>query len=115
MPEMNIRQPGRIDSACGRLTKYKEKIQKFKDIGDARKTYQNELHKVCFQVDITYGDFKKFSRIIGASKGLCDKTFNIAMNSRYDEYHRGLASMVYKFFDKKSATCANTSGGAIKS
>ena len=115
MPEMNIRQPGCIDSACGRFTKYKEKVQKFQDIGDARKTYQNELHKACFQLDITYWDSKNFSRIIGANKGLCDKTFNIAMNSRYDEYHRGLASMVYKFFDKKSATCANTSGGAIKS
>ena len=54
MPEMNMRQPGFIDSACGRFTKYKEKIQKFQDIGDARKTYQNELHKACFQLGITY-------------------------------------------------------------
>ena len=34
-----------------------------------------------------------------------DKVFNIAINPKYDGYQRGLASMVYKFFDKKpSAT-----------
>ena len=31
-----------------------------------------------------------------------DKAFEIASNPRYDGYQRGLASMVYKFFDKKS-------------
>ena len=31
-----------------------------------------------------------------------DKVFNIAKNLKYDEYQRGLASMVYKFFDKNS-------------
>ena len=37
-----------------------------------------------------------------------DKAFNIAKNPKYDGHQRGLAPMVYKFFDKK------TSGGAIK-
>ena len=36
-----------------------------------------------------------------SDKILRDKTFNIAKNSKYDGYHRGLASVVYKFFDKK--------------
>ena len=31
-----------------------------------------------------------------------DKAFEIASNPKYDGYQRGLASMVYKFFDKKS-------------
>ena len=35
-------------------------------------------------------------------KILRDKAFNIAKNPKYDGYQRGLASMVYKFFDKKS-------------
>ena len=45
-----------------------------------------------------------------------DKSFNIAKNRKYDEYQRGLASMVYKCFDKKSALLADKSpaGGAIK-
>ena len=39
---------------------------------------------------------------------LRDKAFNIAKNPKYDRYQRALASMVYKFFDKK------TSGSGIK-
>ena len=31
-----------------------------------------------------------------------DKAFNIAKNPKYDGYQRGLASMVYKFFEKSS-------------
>ena len=43
-----------------------------------------------------------------------DKAFNIAKNPTYDGYQRGLVSMVYNFFDKKSgrsgvATLANKS------
>ena len=36
------------------------------------------------------------------NKVLRDKAFNIAKNPKYDGYQRRLASMVYKFFDKKS-------------
>ena len=32
-----------------------------------------------------------------------DKAYDIAINPKYDGYQRGLASMVYKLFDKKSA------------
>ena len=31
-----------------------------------------------------------------------DKAFKIASNPKYDEYQGGLASVVYKFFDKRS-------------
>ena len=34
---------------------------------------------------------------------LIDKAFNIAKDPRYDRYQRELSSMVYKFFDKKTA------------
>ena len=34
---------------------------------------------------------------------LRDKAFNIAKNPKYDGYQRVLASMIYKFFDKKSS------------
>ena len=46
-----------------------------------------------------------------------DKAFKIASNSKYDGYQRGLASMVYKFFDTKSASLADKSdkGSGIKS
>ena len=45
---------------------------------------------------MTYGDFKDLARRTAA-----DKVFNIAKNPKCDEYQRGLASMFYKFFDKK--------------
>ena len=38
-----------------------------------------------------------------SDKILRDKAFNIDKNPKYDGYQRGLSSMVYKFFDKKSA------------
>ena len=48
------------------------------------------------------GDFKDLARRTYSDKLLRDKAFNIAKNHKYDGYQRGLASMVYKFFDKKS-------------
>ena len=52
---------------------------------------------------MAYGDFKDLARRTASDKVLRDKAFNIAKNSKYDGYHRRLASMVYKFFDKKLA------------
>ena len=48
MLEMPLRQPGFTYSACGPFTKSKERIQKFKETGDSRYIYQNELDKACF-------------------------------------------------------------------
>ena len=51
---------------------------------------------------MAYGDFKDLARRTASDKILRDKAFNIAKNPKYGGYQRGLASMVYKFFDKKS-------------
>ena len=102
MPEMHLKQPGFTYSACGPFTKNKERIQKFKETGDTSYIYKNELDKACFQRDITYGDFKDLRRRTASDKILRNKAFNIAKNPKYDGYQSGLASMVYKFFDKKS-------------
>ena len=102
MPEMHLKQPRFTYSACGTFTKNKERIQKFKETGDTSYIYKNELDKACFQYDMAYGDFKDLKRRTTSDKILRDKAFNIAKNPKYDGYQRGLASMVYKFFDKKS-------------
>ena len=102
MPEMYLRQPGFTYSACGPFTKNKEKIQRFKETGDTSCIYKNELDKACFQHVMAYGDFKDLTKRTAADKVLRDKTFKIASDQKYDGYQRGLASMVYKFFDKKS-------------
>ena len=109
MPEMHLRQPGFTYSACGPFTKNNIRIQKFKQTGDSRYIYRNELDKACFQHDMAYGDFKDLKKRTAADKVLRGKAFNIAKDSKYDGYQRGLASMVYKFFDKK------TSGSGVKS
>ena len=62
MPEMHLRQPGFSYSACGPFTKTKKRIQKFKQTGDSRYVYKNELDKACFQHDKAYGDFKDFEK-----------------------------------------------------
>ena len=49
---------------------------------------------------MAYGDFKDIARRKASDKVLRDKAFNIAKDPKYDGYQRGLASVVYKFFDK---------------
>ena len=117
MPEMHLRQPGFTYSACGPFTKSKERIQKFKQTGNSRYFYRNGLDKACFQHDMAYGDFKDLRKRTAADKVLRDKAFNIAKNLKYDGYQRGLASMVYKFFDKKTKDSGVTlpNKSAIKS
>ena len=50
---------------------------------------------------MAYGDFEDLKRRTFSDKVLRDKASDIAKNHKYDGYQRGLASMVYKFFDKK--------------
>ena len=66
---------------------------------------------------MAYGDFKDLRKRTAADKILRDKAFNIAKIPKYDEYQRGLASMVYKFFDKKTkgSVVALANKSAIKS
>ena len=102
MSEMHWKQPGFTYSAYGPFTKNKEKVQKFKDTGDTSYIYKNELDKVCFQHDMAYGEFKYLKRRTYSDNVLRDQAFNIAKNPKYDGYQRGLASMVYKCFDKSA-------------
>ena len=107
MPEMHLKQPGFTYSACGSFTKNKERIQKFKETGDTSYIYKNKLDNACLQRGMAYGDFKDLKRITASDKVLSDKALNIALllyrfNPTYDAYQRGLASMVYRLFEKKS-------------
>ena len=108
MPEMHLRQPRFVDSACGPFNRHKERIKEFKRTGDTSYIYRNELDKACFQHDSAYADHKDLINRTEADKVLRDKAYDIASNPEYDGYQRGLASMVYKFFDKKST------GGGFK-
>ena len=58
---------------------------------------------------MAYGNFKDLARRTASDKVLRNKAFNTSKDPRYDGYQRRLASVVYKYFNKK------ISGGAIKS
>ena len=102
MSEMHLRQPRFVYSACGPFTRHKERIKEFKRTGDTRHIYRNELDKACSQHDSAYADHKDLINRTEADKVLRDKAYDMASNPKYNGYQRGLASMVYKFFDKKS-------------
>ena len=102
-PKMHLKQPGFTYSACVQFTKSKERIQKFKETEDTNYICKNKLDKICFQQDMAYGDFKGLAKRTAAQKILRDKVFKIASDQKYDGHQRGLASMVHKFFDKKSS------------
>ena len=89
MPEMHLGQPRFVYSACRPFTRHKERIKEFKRTGNMRFIYRNELDKACFQS-------------LFSDKVLRDKAYDITSNPEYDGSQRGLASMFYKFFDKKS-------------
>ena len=63
---------------------------------------------------MAYGDFKDLKRRIFSDKVLRNKALNIAKNSNYDWNQRELASMVYKFFDKKSEGSGIVNNNMIK-
>ena len=99
---MHLRQSLFAYSACGPFARHKERIKQFKRTGDTRYIYRNELDKAYFQHDSAYADHKDSINRTEADKVLRDKAYDIASNPKYDGYQRGLASMVYNFFDKKS-------------
>ena len=113
MPEMHLKQPGFTYSACGPFTNNKERIEKFMQTGDRNFIYKNELDKACFQHDMAYGKTKDLTKRTQSDKVLKDKAFKTASDPKYDGYQRGLASMVNKFFDKKSASLNKSSESGI--
>ena len=103
MPQMYLKQRGFTCSACGQFTRNKKRIERFMQTGNTDFIYKNELDKAYFQHDMTCGKSKDLAKRTQSDKVLKDKAFKIASDPKYDGYQRGLASMVYKFFDKKSS------------
>ena len=68
--------------------------------GNTDLIYKNKLDQACFQHDMAYDKSKDLVKRTQSDKVLRDKAFKIASDPKYDGYQRGLASMVYRFFDK---------------
>ena len=96
-------------SACSPFTQHNSRINKFIRTGDTNYIYKNELDKACFAHDAAYSGFKDIKNRTTADKIVRDKAYEIAKDPKYYGSQRGLASMVYKSFDKKTA------GSGIKS
>ena len=103
MPQMYLKQPDFNYSACSPFTTNKEKIEKIMQIGNTNFIDRNELDKPCFQHYMAYGKSKDLAKRTQSDNVLKDKAFKIVSDPKYDACPRGLASMVYKFFDKKSS------------
>ena len=99
---MHLKQLGFTYSAGDPFTKNKERIEKFMQTVNTDFIYRNELDKACFQHDMAYGKSKDLIRRTQSDRVLKNKAFEIASDPKYDGYQRGLASVVYKLYDKKS-------------
>ena len=97
MPKMHLILLGFTNSVCQTFTKSEERIQKFIEKGDSWYIYQNELDKTVFQQDVADENFRDLPR----------KTKSVM--AKYDGYQKGLASMVYNFFDINSASISGKS------
>ena len=102
-PEMHLKQPGFAYSPCVPFTRNKEIIEKLMQTGNTDFIYRNELDKAFFQHDMAYGKSKDLTKRTQSDQVLGDKAFKIASDPKYNGYQRGLASMVYKLFDKRSS------------
>ena len=65
--------------------------------------YRNELDKACFKHDVAYAKYKDVENTLISDQKLRNSAYDITSNPKYDGYQKGLASMVYKFFDSKVA------------
>ena len=71
---------------------------------DIKKELKNLNKQAISAIFRTYADHKDLINRTKSDKFLRDKAYDIASNPEYDGYQRGLASMVYNFFDKKSSS-----------
>ena len=108
MPESHLKQPRFTHITCGPFTKHHERIKKFRGTGNLKHLYRNELDKACFSHDAAYSDSENIAKRTISDKILKDRADEIASNCRYDGCQGGLASMVYKFFDKKTRLGVST-------
>ena len=104
MPELHLKQPGFTYNAFGPFTKHRKRIHNFRETGNLKHLYRNELDKAYFAHDAAYFDRKYSAKRTISDKILKDRAYKIARNCKYNEYQRALASMIYKIFDKKTGS-----------
>ena len=103
MPEMHLwGAKVRKYSACGPFTRHKQRINDFMKDGKLRHILKNKLDSACFQHDSAYAKHKDRLNRKKSDVVLKNEALESVMNPKINGYQRGLASMVYKFFDKRT-------------
>ena len=63
MSELHLKQPGFTYSTCGPFTKHRERIKrKFRETGNLKHLYRNELERACFAPNAAYSDSKDLAQ-----------------------------------------------------
>ena len=104
MLELHLKQPGFTYSACEPFSKHCGRIQKFRETGNLKHLYRNELDKACFAHHAAYSDSKDLTQRTISDKILEHRGYEIARNRNYDGYQITLPSMFCKIFDKKAGS-----------
>ena len=104
MPKLYLRQSPFTYSACSPFTKHRGTIHKFRETGNLKHLFRNKLDKACFAHDAAYSDSKDLAKRTVSEKILSDRAYEIVRSSGYDGYQRTLASIVQKYFDKKTGS-----------
>ena len=79
----------------------------FKETGNLKHLYRNDLDNAYFDHDGAYLDSKDLAKRIISDKILKDRDFEIATNRGYDGCQKVFESMVHKSFDKKTGSGIN--------
>ena len=102
LPEFHLKQPEFTHSAYWPFTKHHKRIQKCRETGNLKYLRRNEWGKACFTHDASHSGSNDLAKRTISDDIFKDRAYEIARNRKYDGYQRALASMVYRFFDKKT-------------
>ena len=82
MPKLHLRQPGFTYRACGPFNKHCKRFQKFRETGNLKHLYRNELDRPFFAHDAAYSDSKDLAMRTISDKILKGKAYEIAKNPK---------------------------------
>ena len=103
MSEMHLWDPKvKKYSSCSPFTRHQKTIDMFMKDGRLSHILKNRLNAACFQHDSAYAKYKDRLNRKQSDIVLKNKALKIATDPRVNGYQRGLASMVYKFFNERT-------------
>ena len=82
MPELHLKQPAFICNACGPFIKHHQRIKKFRETGNLKHLYINELGKAYFVYDAAWFDSKDLAKRTISDKILKNRAYEIARNCK---------------------------------